>query len=303
MKKQRNNPLVISSIAEIHRMYGIKEIEHPMVSVVRFDEIYNSPVDMSDGCVLDFYMIAVKKDFQGKVRYGQSYYDFDEGVLSFISPGQLCWEERNDRPCSGFMLMFHADFLLGYPLAKEIKNYKYFSYAVNEALYLSKKEENVIYNILENIEQEYKANIDNFSQRVIISQIEVLLNYADRFYHRQFITRKAAHNDLLVKLEELLDEHFNNNANLALPTVKDVALKLNVSPDYLSDMLRTYTGLNTQQHIHNKLIEKAKGVLSTTNLSIAEIAYQLGFEHPQSFNKIFKRKTALSPLEFRQSFN
>ncbi|MCE7064529.1 AraC family transcriptional regulator [Dyadobacter sp. CY326] len=301
--KKKYNPIVIESISELHRMHGIAQVEHPLVSVVRFDEIFYSPTDYSDGCVLNFYVIAVKRDFNGKVRYGQNYYDFDEGVLSFIAPGQICYEEVGDRPASGFMLLFHPDFLLGHPLATEIKNYKFFSYAVNEALYLSKKEENTIYGVLENIEQEYKSNIDSFSQRVIISQIEVLLNYADRFYHRQFITRKAASNDLLVKLEELLEAHFNNNLNLALPTVKDVALKLNVSPDYLSDMLRTHTGQNTQQHIHNKLIEKAKGVLSTTNLSIAEIAYQLGFEHPQSFNKIFKRKTNLSPLEFRQSFN
>lgn len=295
--------MLVSSISELHRSNGIAPPEHPLISVVNFSAIHQSSADFSEGLILGFYMIAIKKDFGGKIRYGQSYYDFDEGVLSFLSPGQLCWDDPNDRPGSGCMLLFHPDFIQGTPLAAEIKNYKFFSYAINEALYLSKKEEQIIENILENIVREYRTNIDGFSQDVMISHIQVLLNYANRFYHRQFITRKPVHSDLLAKLEALLDDHFNNHPNTSLPTVKDVAQQLKVSPDYLSDMLRTHTGQNTQQHIHSKLIEKAKEILSTTNLTIAEIAYQLGFEYPQSFNKIFKRKTNLSPLEFRRSFN
>ncbi|WP_308199027.1 helix-turn-helix domain-containing protein [Chitinophaga sedimenti] len=159
----------------------------------------------------------------------------------------------------------------------------------------------MIENILANIEQEYRANIDGFSQNVMISQIELLLHYSDRYYHRQFLTRKTAGSDLLSQLEQELDEHFSNNPGL--PTVKDIADKLHVSADYLSDMLRAHTGQNTQQHIHNKLIEKAKEILGGSNLSVAEIAYQLGFEHPQSFNKLFKRKTNITPKEFRQSLN
>lgn len=294
---------MISSISELHRINGIAEPEHPLVSVVNLSELHQSRANFSEGCVLDFYIVAIKKGFAGKIRYGQKYYDFDEGVMSFIAPGQLCWEEPDDRPTAGVLLLFHADFLRGYALDAEIRNYRFFSYAVNEALYLSKKEETTVEHILENIQNEYHSNIDGFSHDLMVSQIGVLLNYANRYYHRQFLTRKIAHNDLLIKLEDLLDEHFNNNLNTSLPTVKEVALKLNVSADYLSDMLRTHTGQNTQQHIHNKLIEKAKIALSTTNLTIAEIAYQLGFDYPQSFNKIFKRKTNVSPLEFRQSFN
>lgn len=303
MKKSRNNPVVISTISELHRINGIAEPEHPLISVVNLSDIHNADTDFSEGCVLDFYIIAIKKGFKGKIRYGQKYYDFDEGVMSFIAPGQLCWEEPNDRPTAGFLLMFHSDFIRGYSLDTEIRNYRFFSYAVNEALYLSKKEETTVEHILENIQNEYRSNIDSFSQDLMVSQIGVLLNYANRYYHRQFLTRKIAHNDLLIKLEDLLEDHFNNNHSNSLPSVKEVALKLNVSADYLSDMLRTHTGQNTQQHIHSKLIEKAKIILSTTNLTIAEIAYQLGFDYPQSFNKIFKRKTNLSPLEFRQSFN
>ncbi|SRR5258708_26681943 len=155
------------------------------------------------------------------------------------------------------------------------------------------------------IEEELKSRIDDFSQDVVISQIELLLNYANRFYKRQFITRKAISNDLLQKLEETLDEYFDNEKSLSkgIPTVQYLSEVLNISPSYLSDMLRSLTGQNAQQHIHNKLIEKAKEKLSITALSVSEIAYELGFEHPQSFSKLFKTKTNLSPLEFRRSFN
>ncbi|SFW67096.1 AraC-type DNA-binding protein [Chitinophaga sancti] len=201
--------------------------------------------------------------------------------------------------------MFHPDFLAGYPLAKTIKNYGFFSYEVNEALHLSEKEEEILENIFKNIENEYQSNIDQFSQDVIIAHIELILQYSNRFYNRQFITRKIANNEILVRLEKLLDDYFNDDEKLVagLPTVQQIAEHLNISPNYLSDMLRSITGQTTQHHIHEKLIEKAKELLTTSNLSISEIAYRLGFEYPQSFNKLFKKKTDISPLEFRQSFN
>lgn len=303
MKKARNNPVLIDSISELHRRNNLPAPEHPLISVVHFKDIQKSPADFSEGCLLNFYIIAIKKDFSGKIRYGQHYYDFDEGVMSFLAPMQLCWEDPNDRPGGGWMLLFHADFIQSFPLAAAIKSYKFFSYAVNEALYLSKKEEDIIENILGHIVREYSNNIDSFSQGVMLSHIETLLQYANRFYHRQFLTRKPAHNDLLARLEALLEEHFNNPSSEGLPTVAEIAQQLHVSADYLSDMLRAHTGQNTQQHIHDKLIEKAKEMLSSTNLSVAEVAYRLGFEYPQSFNKMFKRKMNLSPLEYRQSFN
>jgi len=301
--KKLNNPVTVNTITEMHRAQGIAEPEHPLISLVDFDTIRNSKADFSGGCIINFYMVAMKKDFHGRVRYGRSYYDFDEGIMSFIAPGQVCYEDRNDRPGGGCMLLFHPDFIRGYTLGKTIKSCEFFSYAINEALYLSKKEETVIEGILKNIEQEYRSPIDGFSQNVMVSLIDVLLNYANRFYNRQFITRKPASNELLVKLDDLLEQHFGNSSGTGLPTVKSIADHLHVSPNYLSDMLRVYTGQNTQQHIHNKLIEKAKEMLSTSSLSVAEVAYQLGFEHPQSFNKIFKRKTNISPMAFRQSFN
>jgi AraC family transcriptional activator of pobA len=176
---------------------------------------------------------------------------------------------------------------------------------VNEALFLSEKEENVINNIVENIHQEYHSNIDTFSQNIIISQIETLLNYSERFYQRQFITRKISNHRILSSLETLLADYFNSEDLITkgLPSVQHIADQLNLSPSYLTGLLKVLTGQNTQQHIHEKLIEKAKEKLSTTQLSISEIAYELGFEHPQSFSKLFKIKTSISPLEFRKSFN
>jgi AraC-like DNA-binding protein len=190
-------------------------------------------------------------------------------------------------------------------LAKAIRQYGYFDYSANEALFLSEKEETIIVGMMQGIAQEYHANIDKYSDSVIIAQLELLLTYADRFYNRQFLTRKIASHQLLERMEGLLDEYFAG-ADLVrkgLPTVQWLAEALHVSPDYLSGMLKVLTGLNAQQQIHAKLIDKAKERLSTTDLSVSEIAYELGFEHPQSFSKLFKSKTSLSPLEFRHSFD
>jgi AraC-like DNA-binding protein len=303
MKKTKNGPLVFNTVSEMHRMLGLPGPDHPLVSTIRFSDIKDVQGEIPDGLLLNFYMIALKKDYKGKIRYGQSSYDFDEGIMSFIAPGQICYEnEPGENPLAGCMLLVHPDFLRGYPLAKTIKNYEFFSYAVNEGLYLSQKEEGMVEGIMGNIEQEYKSSIDTFSQDVIISHIELLLTYSNRFYNRQFITRKSVNNDLVAKMENLLTEHYNSDKN-CLPRVKDIADHLNVSPGYLSDMLRALTGQNAQQHIHNKLIEKAKEVLTSTPLSVSEIAYQLGFEYPQSFSKLFKTKTNVSPLEYRKLFN
>lgn len=191
------------------------------------------------------------------------------------------------------------------PLATNIKRYEFFDYSVNEALFLSEKEKEILNNIIQNIRQEYHTNIDKFSEGIIISQIETLLNYSERFYQRQFITRKITNHKILDRLETILNDYFKSNdlATKGLPTVQFISNMLNVSPGYLSSLLKVLTGESTQQHIHNKLIERAKEKLSTTELSVSEIAYELGFEHPQSFSKLFKTKTKVSPLEFRQSFN
>lgn len=303
--KKEDPPYIIKSISEQHRYMGLPKPKHSMVSVFRFEDIKNNQLDTLAHFVLGFYCIAIKKNFKGKLKYGQRYYDFDEGVMTFITPNQLLRHVQGEVATEGVCLCFHPDFLSGYTLAKTIKNYGFFSYETSEALHLSETEEAVVENILKNIETEYQSNIDKFSQDVIVAQIELLLQYSNRFYNRQFITRKVANDEILVRLENLLNDYFNDERSMrsGLPSVQYVAGRLGISVDYLSDMLRSITGQNTQQHIHNKLIDKAKELLTTTNLSVHEIAYQLGFEYPQSFNKLFKKKTSVSPLEFRTSFN
>ncbi|PWB23459.1 helix-turn-helix domain-containing protein [Flavobacterium sp. HTF] len=306
MKKEDYTPHTISSISELHQLLQISKPDHPLVSFVNLRDISCHFDNNLKSVIYNFYTISIKKGFKGKMRYGQNYYDFDEGVMTFMGPNQIISTEvPMDSSVYGSMLAIHPDFIQSYPLAKKIKEYGYFSYAVNEALHLSEKEQNMITGIMQNIEQEYLSSIDAFSQDVMISHIELLLNYCNRFYNRQFITRKNANNTLLTKLETLLSEYFESDKaqKLGLPTVAYISEQLNVTPNYLSDMLRSLTGQSTQHHIHNKIIEKAKELLTTTSLSVSETAYKLGFEYPQSFNKLFKSKTNVSPLEFRSSFN
>lgn len=279
---------------------------HPLISVVHLDTIKEVPVFEPKMLMVDFYLIALKRGFGKKVmvKYGQQAYDFDAGVLSFIAPGQVFGMEINRQlllEAKGWMLMVHPDLLWNTPLAKKMRLYEFFGYAVNEALFLSDKEESTLNHLVDSIQQESVANIDAFSHHIIISLLESLLNYSERFYQRQFLTRRKSSHQLLEQLDTLLQEHLDTQQRL--PTVNKLAAQLHVSADYLSGMLKALTGLSTQQHIHEKLIEKAKLQLSTTTLSVSEIAYQLGFEHPQSFSKLFKTKTNLSPLEFRQSFS
>jgi AraC family transcriptional regulator, transcriptional activator of pobA len=298
----------IKTISEYFKLRGLPKPQHPLISLVNFDNIKYEGNQSSTSWVLDFYSIALKRNFGSKIKYGQQQYDFDEGILFFIAPGQVFSIEINNIETfklSGWMLLIHPDFLWNTPLAKNIKQYGFFDYAVNEALFLSNKEETTLINVFQNIEQEYYTNIDKFSQDVIIAQLELLLTYADRFYHRQFITRKITNHKILGQLEYLLNEYFSGEklSNKGLPNVEFFASKLNVSANYLGSLLKTLTGQSTQQHIHNKLIEKAKEKLSTTELTVNEIAFALGFEHSQSFSKLFKAKTDLSPSEFRASFN
>lgn len=298
----------ISTITEFHRMRGLPAPEHPLISVVDFNAI-KRPADIGEvNWVFDFYQISLKRGIGAKLKYGQQEYDFDEGILFFIAPNQVfgvAAENDTGLERSGWMLLVHPDFLWNTPLAKTIRNYEFFDYSVNEALFLSEKEEHTLNGIVGNIRQEYHATIDKFSKQIIVSQLESLLNYSERFYNRQFITREKENHQVLNKLEKLLSDYFKSEdlVSKGLPTVQYVAESLHVSPGYLGSLLRMLTGQNTQQHIHEKLIEIAKEKLSSTDLSVSEIAYELGFEHLQSFSKLFKSKTSLSPLEFRRSFN
>jgi AraC family transcriptional activator of pobA len=303
MKKSKVTHL--TSISRALRELGLPQPNHPLIALVDYKDIVIKAEDADKSFVFDFYKISFKKNFAGKIRYGQGYYDFEEGGLSFTAPHQILSRTEDESDYSGYTLLFHPDFIRNYPLAKHINNYGFFSYSVSEALYLSNKEKKVIFSLFDAMIVELDTNIDTFSQDVMISHIELLLNYSNRFYNRQFITRRAVNHDMLSKMEAFLSSFLNDDSALikGIPTVQQLADHLMVSPRYLTDMLKSLTGQTAQQHIHSHLIEKAKTILSSTGLSISEVAYKLGFEHPQSFNKFFRQKTNNSPVKFRRLFN
>lgn len=305
MNRDQNIPLKLNSISDMHKVLGFPKPLHPLISLVNYADIKTPFEEWPKAILPNFYKISFKQNLSGKIKYGQGYYDFDEGGLSFIMPNQVIACVDDEQDMSGYTLLIHPDFIRGFPLDYKIKSYGFFSYAANEALHLSDKEKKIIFSVFENISEELSNTIDDFSQDLVISYIEVLLNYSNRFYKRQFLTRKHISNDLLSKMEQLLNDYFENESaiNSGLPSVEYLASQLNISPRYLSDMLRSVTGQNAQQHIHAKLIEKAKEYLTATNLSVAEIAYKLGFEQPQSFNKLFKNKTNQTPVQFKHEFH
>ncbi|WP_246860306.1 AraC family transcriptional regulator [Olivibacter sp. LS-1] len=299
----KKHPVIFNSISQLHKAMGQAAPSHPLISIMNYGEARFDPKDFEEGIILNFYKISFKTSFSGKLKYGQGFYDFEEGGMSFIAPGQLLKMQDEEADYSGMTLHIHPDFLRSYPLNSAIKQYGYFSYSAAEALYLSEKEKATILSIYRFIQDELNERIDKFSQDVIISQIELLLNYANRFYDRQFLTRKAVNNDLLVRLEQQLEDYFKDDKLLTggLPSVATLAENLHVTRRYLSDLLRNLIGLNAQQFIHEKVIEKAKEYLAKNDLTVAQIAYHLGFEHPQSFNKLFKSKTSLSPSGYKKS--
>lgn len=306
MKNKDDKLVRFISISESHQAFGLPAPQHPLISLVHFNE--NSPFNTAMAPIYDvlsFYKITFITKNSGRLKYGQNYYDFNEGSMLFLAPNQLVGSTDYNSETYCYILLIHPDFLLGHPLTNKIKQYGYFSYSSNEALHLSDKEKDIILSVYQIMEKELNSRMDEFSQEVVIAQIDLLLSYVNRFYRRQFITRKVVNNDILQNTESILDDYLNNQKALELgvPTVQYISDQLHISAGYLSDMLRSLIGKNAQQYIHEKLIEKAKERLTTTELTISEIAYELGFEHPQSFSKIFKTKTNVTPLEFRQSFN
>ncbi|MAZ28150.1 MAG: AraC family transcriptional regulator [Cytophagaceae bacterium] len=303
--QQQSNIYHIKSISQLVRELELPAPFHPLITMIDFNNISTEVFPKGQKTSLDFYKISFKPTFNGQIKYGQGYYDFEEGGLAFLKPKQIVFSPEGSEDYEGFALYFHPDFIRNYQLGKTINQYGFFSYNVSEALFLSAKEKVIISSLFFSIANELDNNIDSFSQDVLVSQIELLLNYSNRFYNRQFITRKAVNHDIITALDKLLKNYFEEEKSLkkGLPSVKYISTELNLSQRYLSDMLSSLTGLNTQQYIQYTIIEKAKEKLSTTNLTVGEIAYQLGFEHSQSFSKLFKTKTNLSPLKFRQSFN
>ncbi|WP_028298240.1 helix-turn-helix domain-containing protein [Olivibacter sitiensis] len=290
----------IKSISELNEIYEHEKPKHPLISIIDLAKVGRQRIQTNAMYRLHFYSVYLKTT-KGAIKYGKAHYDFDEATLIFVAPDQTIAANPNIELEQGWGLFFHPDLLNRTGLGKSIGKYSFFNYDANEALHVSEEEKNTLENCIENIKKEYSKNIDKHTQSLIVSNIELFLNYCDRFYDRQFITRAKVNNDIVQRFEHLLKDYFVQETLIetGLPDVKHFASKLNLSPNYLSDLLQKYTGKSTQEHIHLQLVEKAKILLWSTNKSISEIAFDLGFEYPSHFTKIFKNKTGRSPKEFR----
>lgn len=292
----------LKSISDINAIIQSKT-KHPLVAVIDFsksDEYTEEGTRLSS----DFYSIMFKNYCSNHIRYGRKSYDFQEGSLICIAPKQVITmdnEIEKKEDMMGWGLFFHPDLLRGTSLGNKMKEYTFFSYETSEALHLSEKEKQILYDCILKIENELQENIDNHSQNLIVTNIELLLNYCSRYYERQFITRKISNSYIVAQVESLLMDYFKSEKQKenGLPTVSYLAENIHLSASYLSDLLKKETGMNAQHHIHYFLIEEAKNILLNTNNSVSEVAYTLGFEYPQYFSKLFKQKTGKTPLEYK----
>ena len=299
-----NKIIRLKSISEVHKFYNLPKPKHPLISVIYFDEGVLNADYGEYTYVFDFFQISLKEGVKGKFAYGRNTYDFEEGTMAFLKPNQSIKIEKNNLVTNsgGWMLLVHPDLLLKSELSNKMKNYTFFSYDVNEALHISDEEKNIVNELVNKIEREYCQNIDRHSQTLILSNIELLLNYCSRFYDRQFYTRTNVNNNKVSDFENFIQQYFNKGQQLelGLPSVSDCGNALNMSPGYLSDLLKKETGISAQEHIHNHIVHKAKYLLLNSNDSISEIAFQLGYNYPQHFSKLFKSKTGLTPVNFRK---
>jgi AraC-like DNA-binding protein len=296
----------LHTIADVFKLFNLSDApQHPLIGIVDFRKVKDH---VSDGTRIsaDFYSIIFKNYARNNVKYGRKIIDFQDGSLICIAPNQVIeMDDEDDIEVSdtmlGWGLFFHPDLIRTTSLQDKMRHYNFFSYAVSESLHLSEKEKNILYDCVLKIESELQENIDVHSQAIIVSNVELLLNYCSRFYGRQFITRRSSNHDVVIRIEEILTRHFTSTEENAsgLPTVKSLSEQVHLSPGYLSDLLKKETGKNAQDFIHHHLIEAAKTSLLNTNKSVSEIAYALGFEYPQYFNKLFKQKTGKTPVEFR----
>lgn len=293
----------IATISDLHRLYAIAPPKHPLVSLIALQEINHDHFSEEEAVYrLGLYAIYLK-ELKGTMKYGRSVYDFDESTLVFTAPGQAISVQREFLYNKGWGLYFHPDLLYRTDLGRKMNQYSFFQYDANEALHLSEDEKKILGDAVENIRREYAQNIDKHTQELIVSNIGLLLNYCNRFYDRQFLTRAKANHDIVQQFEKALLDYFSQDTlvHAGLPDVKYFAAQLHLSPNYLSDLLNKYTGKTTQEHIHLQLVEKAKSLLWSTERSISEIAFELGFEHPSHFTKVFKSKVGKSPREFRSN--
>ena len=293
--------IYLKSIADLSRLLNENDF-HPLVAVVDFSKTKDH-IEEETRITTDFYSVMFKNYCKSALTYGRKTIDFNEGSLICMAPNQVITIDTEIEPREnpmGWGLFFHPDLIRNTSLNAKMKDYSFFSYEIAEALHLSEKEKQLLFECIVKIQTELKENIDDYSQTIIVSTIELLLNYCNRFYGRQFITRKATNRDILAKVEALLKQHYSiKTLPDGLPTVKHLADAVHLSPGYLGDLLKKETGLNAQEHIHQYVIEEAKNILLNSNQSVSEIAFHLGFEYPQYFSRLYKQKTGKTPLEFR----
>ncbi|GEQ85002.1 AraC family transcriptional regulator [Patiriisocius marinistellae] len=298
----------LNNISEVHDYFGLEKPKHPLISILRVSNALKDIEVENFKYALNLYQIGLKDNCQFTItNYGRNSYDYQEGSIVFTAPNQVLEFERQNvnREDTGWSIVFHQDLIRKSELGKKIDKFSFFEYASNEALHLSDQERQTITEISEKIEKEFSSNIDAHSQTLIISNLELLLNYCVRFYDRQFYTRTNLNQDIASQFEQLLKSYYieNRQLDLGIPSVKYCGEALNMSPKYLSDLLKKETGQSTQDHIHKYIIDKAKIRLLNSTKSASEIAYDLGFGYPQHFSKLFKKKTTMSPNTFRQSLN
>lgn len=299
------NFIEFESISQALDAMRLEKPLHPLISIFNHRDIKNGPQFTGKRIQSAFYIIEYKDGKPSYFDYGRTTYDFEEGTLVFLAPGQvLTVEEWNEADAAnGWTLLFHPDLIRKSQLGKNIDNYSFFSYEANEALHISQKEKVIIEDLRDKIIWEYSQNIDLQSEKLMVTSLELLLDYCTRYYYRQFITRKHLNSDIVTRFESLLKSYYNSDESMeqGIPSVKYCGQMLNLSPNYLSDLLRKETGKNAQEHIHFYLIEKAKSKLLNSVDSISQIAFELGFEYPQNFNRLFKKKTGINPSEFRSN--
>lgn len=298
-----NDIIRIRSISEVHKFLGIENPKHPLVSVLQIDSSISN-FDYGDATyVLDFYQVSFKGGFKGSFQYGRNRYDFEEGSLVFTKPGQTIQmdNELDTQAKAGWILLFHPDLIRKAELGKTIDNYSFFDYDLHEALHLSDKERKSLLELVHKIEEEYNQNIDKHSQELIIANIEMLLKYSKRFYDRQFFTRTNLNKDIIVDYNKIIGEYYDSEQPLVngVLTVKESAKQLNLSVNYLGDLIKSETGKSAKDYIQDYVVNKAKTKLLGTTENVSQIAYGLGYEHPQGFNKLFKAKVGVSPSEYR----
>lgn len=300
-----NEIVRIKTISQIQESLGLGKPKHPLVTVYSHDKLKPTRDLIGKTLAFDLYQVSYKMCSEGSFTYGRNTYDFQEGTLVFMKPGQVFsfqdQEHENYQSVGGWSLFFHPDLIRKSHLGQHIDDYSFFSYDVNEALHLSDDEKKTIAEIREKIVTEYSMNIDKHSQKLIIANIELMLDYCTRYYDRQFYTRENLNKDMVSRFEHLLKDYYNSGKAMesGVPSVKYCGAELNMSSNYLSDLLKKETGRNAQEHIHNFVVDRAKTRLLNTTDSVGQVAYDLGFEYPQHFSKVFKKKTGVSPAEYR----